>query len=128
MTIEEAIKVLEKQFDKLCGNSLHQNAEKIDIEDALWMGIEALRSQKEYEEFKIIWDMYGGEEGIVALYKELERLRAKEKNEPLTLEELREMDGKPVWIVPNDSCPAHWRIWHEYEPYDFDCFKAYRHE
>ena len=25
---------------------------------------------------------------------------AAEKNEPLTLEELQEMDGKPVWITP----------------------------
>ena len=45
MTREEAIKVLEKQFDKSCGNYRYQNAEKLDFEDALWMAISALRQQ-----------------------------------------------------------------------------------
>ena len=45
MTIEEAIKVLEKQFDKSCGNYRYQNAEKLDFEDALWVAISALRQQ-----------------------------------------------------------------------------------
>ena len=67
MTREEAIKVLEKQFDKSCGNYRYQNAEKLDFEDALWVAISALRQQ----------DV--------------------RKNEPLTLDELREMDGEPVW-------------------------------
>ena len=45
MTREEAIKVLEKQFDKSCGNYRYQNAEKLDFEDALWVAISALRQQ-----------------------------------------------------------------------------------
>ena len=45
MTREEAIKVLEKQFDKSCGNYRYQNAKKLDFEDALWMAISALRQQ-----------------------------------------------------------------------------------
>ncbi len=28
-----------------------------------------------------------------------------EKNEPLTLNELREMDGEPVWVVPLEKEP-----------------------
>ena len=31
-------------------------------------------------------------------------------NEPLTLEELREMDGEPVWVVPKDK-PTHCGGW-----------------
>lgn len=46
MTREEAIKVLEKQFDKSCGNYRYQNAEKLDFEDALWVAISALRQQE----------------------------------------------------------------------------------
>ena len=64
MTNEEAIKVLEKQFDKSCGNYRYQNAEKLDFEDALWMAISALRQQ------------------------------GQERNDPLTLDELRKMDGE----------------------------------
>ena len=35
-----------------------------------------------------------------------------EKNEPLTLDELREMDGKPVWIeyIGELTCPSQWGI------------------
>ena len=36
--------------------------------------------------------------GLAALYEKLER----EKNDPLTLEELREMDGEPVWVETSD--------------------------
>ena len=72
MTREEAIKVLEKQFDKSCGNYRYQNAEKLDFEDALWMAISALRQQ----------ETVTNRNGL---------------NEPLTLDELRQMDGKPVW-------------------------------
>ena len=47
MTREEAIKVLEKQFDKSCGNYRYQNAEKLDFEDALWVASSALRAGEE---------------------------------------------------------------------------------
>ena len=74
MTREEAIKVLEKQFDKSCGNYRYQNAEKLDFEDALWMAISALRQQE--------------------LFCEVTK-----KVEPLTLDELRQMPIRDwVWI------------------------------
>ena len=73
MTREEAIKVLEKQFDKSCGNYRYQNAEKLDFEDALWVAISALRQKDHFREVT-------------------------KKVEPLTLEELRKMDGEPVWV------------------------------
>ena len=50
MTREEAIKVLEKKFDKSCGNYRYQNAEKLDFEDALWVAISALRQQERFGE------------------------------------------------------------------------------
>ena len=37
--------------------------------------------------------------GLAALYEKLER----EKNDPLTLDELLEMDGEPVWITKNEQ-------------------------
>lgn len=74
MTNEEAIKVLEKQFDKSCGNYRYQNAEKLDFEDALWVAISALRQQ----------EAVTNRNGL---------------NEPLTLAELRQMDGEPVFVV-----------------------------
>lgn len=73
MTNEEAIKVLEKQFDKSCGNYRYQNAEKLDFEDALWMAISALRQQEHFRDVT-------------------------KKLEPLSLDELRKMDGEPVWV------------------------------
>lgn len=74
MTREEAIKVLEKQFDKSCGNYRYQNAEKLDFEDALWVAISALRQQDHFREVT-------------------------KKVEPLTMDELRKMDGEPVYCV-----------------------------
>lgn len=82
MTKEEAIKVLEKQFDKSCGNYRYQNAEKLDFEDALWVAISALRQQEHFREVT-------------------------KKVEPLTLEELRRMEGQPVYIVENTE---YWAI------------------
>ena len=82
MTRENAIKVLEKQFDKSCGNYRYQNAEKLDFEDALWMAISALRQQE--------------------LFCEVTK-----KVEPLTLDELREMDGGPVYSV-EITCREEW--------------------
>ena len=81
MTIEEAIKVLEKQFDKSCGNYRYQNAEKLDFEDALWVAISALRQQEHFREVT-------------------------KKVEPLTMEELRQMDGEPVWWWNKSAKPV----------------------
>lgn len=78
MTIEEAIKVLEKQFDKSCGNYRYQNAEKLDFEDALWMAISSLRQQDHFREV----------------------------NKALTLDELRQMDGEPVWWWNKSAKPV----------------------
>lgn len=45
MNYEEARDILLKKFDKLCGNYLYQNAEKIDYEQALYDGAQALEKQ-----------------------------------------------------------------------------------
>ena len=78
MTREEAIKVLEKQFDKSCGNYHYQNAEKLDFEDALWVAISALRQQE------CVGDV----------------------NKSLTLDELRQMNGEPVWWWNKSAKPV----------------------
>ncbi len=45
----------------------------------------------------------------VALEMAIAALRAEaEKNEPLTVEELREMDGEPVWVCTMDGKAATW--------------------
>lgn len=75
MTREEAINVLEKQFDKSCGNYRYQNAEKLDFEDALWMAISALRQEERFGE----------------------------ANKTLTLDELRKMDGEPVLVSVSNN-------------------------
>ena len=49
----------------------------------------------------------------------LKELAAPPPNPPLTLEELREMDGEPVWISPvnaNGKVPARWMLVSGYNP------------
>lgn len=90
MTREEAAKILEKQFDESCGNYRYQDKDKLDYEDALWLAITALRT-----------------------------LDAQEKPEPLTLEELRQMNGEPVWIVEHPDW-GHWELAEDAEDYLMD--------
>lgn len=90
MTREEAAKILEKQFDESCGNYRYQDKDKLDYEDALWLAITALRT-----------------------------LDAQEKLEPLTLEELRQMNGEPVWIVEHPDW-GHWELAEDAEDYLMD--------
>lgn len=45
MNYELACDILLKKFDKLCGNYHYQNAEKIDYEQALYDGAQALKKQ-----------------------------------------------------------------------------------
>ncbi len=52
------------------------------------------------------------DEAVTAL-----RAQAKEeKNDPLTLDELREMDGEPVWIVEHPDW-GHWELSEDAEDY-----------
>lgn len=52
MKREEAARILEKQFDKSCGNYRYQNKDKLDYEDALWMAISSLRELEAQEKQK----------------------------------------------------------------------------
>lgn len=78
----------------------------------------------------------GGDEGIkivVAAADLIESLQTQlaqqQSNEPLTLDELRGMEGQPVWVAPKDECcPPHWRIWDNDEPCDTQVFDAYRYK
>lgn len=49
----------------------------------------------------IIKDVYGAEPEVVI---------SKTENKPLTLEELRGMDGEPVWVMFEDGSGARWGI------------------
>lgn len=62
---------------------------------------------EEITDLQRAWDMYGGEEGITAML-------APPPNAPLTLEELREMDGEPVWVVWAENWRhAEWALVHK---------------
>lgn len=45
MNAQKSHDILLKKFDKLCGNYLYQNADKIEYEQALYDGVEALEKQ-----------------------------------------------------------------------------------
>lgn len=52
------------------------------------------------------------EKAIAALRAQQER----ENPKPLTLDELRQMDGEPVWVVPlgpNPDWVSHWCLYHD---------------
>ncbi len=95
----------------------------------------------------IEWKYPIGYEEVVALEMAIRALQAKleaEKNEPLTLDELRDMDGVPVWFSTDYETDKGWHICHgEYQDryiacdsgdcYDFRTFVekrivAYRHK
>ena len=50
------------------------------------------------------------------VYEALRAQQEAEKNEPLTLDELRQMDGKPVWIVEAPD-RGHWELSENAEEY-----------
>lgn len=83
MTREEAIKILEdgEWWDSLDEFYETVNPEFQKLHDAVDMALSALRAQAEAE-----------------------------KNEPLTLDELREMDGEPVWVEVPDGY-KHYNGW-----------------
>ena len=45
MNAQKSHDILLKKFDKLCGNYLYQNADKIEYEQALYDGAQALEKQ-----------------------------------------------------------------------------------
>lgn len=69
----------------------------------------------------------------IAMDRALSALRAQqeqERNEPLTLDELRRMDGEPVWIVEEPDW-GHWELSADAEDYLADrdeCFYGMKHD
>ena len=55
--------------------------------------------------------------------------RAQPANEPLTIDELREMDGEPVWVTHKDGSGGRWGIVNSYKGTgmcaDLDSYTAY---
>lgn len=66
---------------------------------------------------------------VYMMCDEIDALRAQPANKPLTLDELRRMDGEPVWIVEWDALKqdhdGHWELSTDAEDYFLDrddCF------
>lgn len=90
MTREEAIKILEYPVLKW-SMEWDEREDGLSYYEALDMAISALRQQE----------------------------TVTNRNEPLTLDELRQMDGEPVWIV-EDPDWGHWELSADAEDYVTD--------
>lgn len=64
----------------------------IDVEPII-KNLSVMKTQLGYDAIEI--------DGMIKALREAEKVTAAQQpNDPLTLEELREMDGEPVWIIP----------------------------
>lgn len=64
----------------------------IDVEPII-KNLSVMKTQLGYDAIEI--------DGMIKVLREAEKVTAAQQpNDPLTLEELREMDGEPVWIIP----------------------------
>lgn len=121
MTIEEAIERLEGRYMNvsMCGTSENAMVEN----EAINMAITALRAQQEDKKFNppcyqpeqfgdgCAYQCYDGDDEPIDKCKECplcnsDKHRCQqeaEKNEPLTLKEMRKMDGEPVYVVPQNG-------------------------
>lgn len=63
------------------------------------------------DRLKVYEDLLFAEDGAEQITLEMLRaMRKSLKNDPLTLEELREMDGEPVCVAPVDGGPYAWML------------------
>lgn len=83
--------------------------------------LSTMKTQFKYDAIEI--------DGMIKALREAEEVTAAQQpNDPLTLEELREMDGEPVWVVPlNDFeiLPANYLVNAYAEQIVVDKFGAY---
>ena len=86
MTREEAIKILEYPVKKW-SMEWDEREDGLSYYEALDMAISALRQQEHFREVT-------------------------KKVEPLTLDELRKMDGEPVWVEFQDGSGGCWGLVH----------------
>ena len=86
MNREEAIKILEYPVKKW-SMEWDEREDGLSYYEALDMAISALRQQETVAKCNGLFDEDGGE-----------ILPKSKRNEPLTLDELRTMDGEPVWV------------------------------
>ena len=90
MTREEAIEVLEngEWWEELAEWYMIVHPEHDKLHDAVDMAISAIRQKQTITKCNDLYDEDGGE-----------ILPKSKRNEPLTLDELRQMDGEPVYCV-----------------------------
>lgn len=76
----------------------------IDVEPII-KNLSAMKTQLGYDTIEI--------DGMIKALREAEEVTAAQQpNDPLTLEELREMDGEPVWIERGLHSQAGWVLVH----------------
>ena len=80
-----------------------------------WIDADALKEK--YADKLSVQRVFGYDAGFVAgIRAALEMPTLTQPNEPLTLEELREMSGEPVWIVEQPDW-GHWELSADAEDY-----------
>ncbi len=101
--LEKAADVIEELAAKLEPSSTPLTLEELRGMDCLTKDLRALHERaKSFQQGQAPSPSYstgrtdGFYEGVRYVFDKI----AEQSNEPLTLEELREMDGEPVWIVP----------------------------
>ena len=68
--------------------------------------VKALRTESRYKDkatLEIMDYCMAAAETIETLEARVEQLAARDNPQPLTLDELRQMDGQPVWVVFDDN-------------------------
>lgn len=104
MTREEAIEILQEEHNYV--------QEPCYVMNAIKKAIEALQAAEKYDHNaaemrpNFISDHSGGTNKMVDHVAEVGNMA------PLTLEQLRQMDGKPAWIVPvgDEDWKPHWEV------------------
>lgn len=126
MNLEEAIKHLEATLEDSTHIWSCENCKEEHEQLLTWLlELRSLRAQQEENKSNALLAQYAAQKFQESMtdFKEIQRLKTQlaalwnmEKNDPLTLDELREMDGEPVYIV---ECPdwGHWELSENAEDY-----------
>lgn len=111
MNLEEAIKHLEATLEDSTHIWSCENCKEEHKQLLTWLlELRSLRAQQEENKSNALLAQYAAQKFQESMtdFKEIQRLKTQlaalwnmEKNDPLTLDALREMDGEPVWVVVN---------------------------
>ena len=81
-------------------------------EDCPYNGIDACCAERETDTLYYLKDMKNLEEDYDILYNKYWReFNQQQANPPLTWDELKQIEGKPIWVVRTEKyCIPHWAI------------------